>query len=229
MFADYSGNIFSKAINKAATQVRVAVQAPVKAVIHKPMDAFNVKKQVKMGINIGKGAEALVSNINPFNANLKKFDQMGIAKGGKVGGLLGRTGELARKNPIATTAIVYSAVLAGKALLAKGGTVAATEGAGGGTIASSADGVVAGTTAAEGGLTTAEVAEGGLTAGEALTYTSEAVGVVGAGGKLVGEMQGPKKPAEIVGMQAAGLFNTDNLPYLIGAALIIGGIVIVRK
>ena len=98
-----------------------ALGQPVKA-LAKPKTALDPRKQLRMGRDIGRAAEATVVAVNPLDRSLEKFGKSGIKAGG-VGKILGRTSEKARKNPIATTAIVYGvAVAASKGLLGKAWT-----------------------------------------------------------------------------------------------------------
>jgi len=123
MFAQEQQNFGSlRSIRKSLTQLAHTAIQPVK-LLKNPKDALDWKKQFKAGKAMGRAAENVMVRINPLNSTLKKFDEKGIKAGG-IGKLLGRTGEKARQNPIATTAIVYAAVLAvgkfgAKAVLSK--------------------------------------------------------------------------------------------------------------
>lgn len=98
------GGAVGKLANFGSSLLAVAAVKPTTD-IHKTTDEL-----IRAGINSGKAAEGFVTSINPLNKYLEKFD----AKGKKAGGLgkfFGGLGELVRTHPIATIAIVYTAVV----------------------------------------------------------------------------------------------------------------------
>jgi hypothetical protein len=192
---------FSKAVKKAANPVKAVaavvpkIVAPVKKVSVAVKDLGNaaikpvtriienpkllvqpkalLQSNIKDGRKIGQGLEAAVVSINPLDHTLQKFDEKGKKAGG-IGTFFGRIGEKARTRPIATTAIVYGAVLAAGAALAGGGSSAA---AGGGVVG------------AEAGVTTA------ATATSLSTYTGYAGTAYKAYGKVTKALNAPKDAA----------------------------------
>jgi len=183
-YEDYQDFGFSiKDIRRSVKKFAKAVGQPVKMVLKNPKSALSFKKQYKAGKAIGKSAEGVAVSLNPADRYLQKFDEAGIKAGG-VGKLLGRVGEKARKNPIATTAIVYGAATAiGKGLASAAGKGTVVKGAGGlvASTGGSATGAAAAGTGAGAGITASGVTGGAGLLQKAKEYVEtakEASGIV---------------------------------------------------
>jgi len=142
MFADYNdfGRSPLRKVRLSLTNLSKVAAQPIKKLVTDPKSTLDLKAQWKMGTAIGKSAEKVVVSANPLDNALRKFDEKGIKAGG-LGRFLGKLGERARTKPIATTAIVYAAVIAaGQAVAAYGTTGTTTTASTTGTAAAGSAG-----------------------------------------------------------------------------------------
>jgi hypothetical protein len=200
------GENFLSAVGNAGRDFFEAVHQPIVKLVENPASALNVNQQIKMGINMGKSLEKVAVKLNPFDPQLQMISEAGMNSGNPIGRQLGRTSELARENPIATTAIVWGAISAigkygastvakwagkevltkeGAAVIGGGGAAAAAAQSGAETAASTATTVV---DASNYGNTAAQGYEVFDNAGHAVGTVNEYGYAVDSAGNVLGKV-----------------------------------------